>query len=352
MAKTAVVIPTFKEAESLEKFGPGLNRILSMYRNGNGKSLSVLVVDDDSPDGTAEAARRNGFGVMVRHGEKGLASAVIDGINSFNGDADNIIVMDADGQHDIDLIPSIVEKLESYDVVVPSRYVRGGGIDGWSRFRRLTSSIANLLALPLLPKVKDRTTGYFGIRKKILKDVKLDRDIGYKIGLEILVKSRYESLVEIPYTFKPRTVGKSKFNSKQTLLYLKHLAKLYFSSRLVKFLCVGASGAVVNLGLSYLLVSILGLNYLVGYPIAFLASVISNYVLNSAWSFRDRESSLAGLGKYTLVSVVTLAVNEVLIYALTDLLGLWYLFSTGVAILTASLLNFVLSRRIVWVKEK
>jgi dolichol-phosphate mannosyltransferase len=140
--------------------------------------------------------------------------------------------MDADFSHDINALPKMVEALASgrYGLAVGSRYVAGGGIANWPRRRIVTSRVACWLARPLT-KVKDVTSGYFLVRREALDGVTLD-PIGFKIGLEVIVKGQYGNVLEVPYVFKDRIVGESKLNQKEIWNYLKQLRKLY-SARLL-----------------------------------------------------------------------------------------------------------------------
>jgi dolichol-phosphate mannosyltransferase len=135
--------------------------------------------------------------------------------------------MDADLSHPPTMITKLIEPLKNNtaDVVVGSRYVKGGKIVGWNFIRKITSRGAILLARPLTP-LKDPVSGFFFLKKKVINHLDLNPS-GYKIGLEIIVKGKYTSVVEIPYTFTNRKVGKSKLSLKEYLNFLEHLFKLY-----------------------------------------------------------------------------------------------------------------------------
>lgn len=335
---TVVIIPTYNEADNIGRLIRKLKNIYIKH---------IVVVDDNSPDGTAVKAKAAGARVIVRTTEKGLSSAVIKGIRETT--EGNIVVMDADLQHPPEMAWKLAIALGPHDLVIGSRHTYGGGIIGWSIIRRLVSWAANLLAYPLVPKIKDRSTGLFGFRRKCVDANKLN-PLGFKIALEVMIKGAFDSVVEVPYVFVPRLRGESKLKGRQITEYIKQLAQLYFRSRLLRFLMVGASGAVVKLGLTYFYVDIGGLHYLLGYAVAFIVSVINNYYWNSRYTFKDRQSSMMGFWKYLTTSTATLTVNELIIYALTDLAGLWYLFSAMVGVLTACALNFVFCKKWVWNK--
>ena len=157
----------------------------------------------------------------------GLASAVLDGVQL--SDSGSIAVIDADMQHPPELLPRMLEKvLEGNDIVVASRFVEGGGVEGWGLGRSLVSKGATMLAHFLLPKtrrVKDPMSGYFIFRKSILEGVELNPS-GYKILVEVLVKSPRSSLVEVPYVFVPRLRGESKLGFREMVRYVRLLFNL------------------------------------------------------------------------------------------------------------------------------
>jgi dolichol-phosphate mannosyltransferase len=222
----SVVVPTYNERENITEL---IKRIESALK---GTKFEVIIVDDGSPDGTAEAAEElnklyGNIRVHRRHGKMGLASAIMDGIELASSKI--VAVIDADLQHPPEALLEMLRRImEGNDLVVASRYVEGGGIEGWGRGRRLISKVARELAHLLLPetrKVKDVMSGYFMLRRDILLGVKLDLK-GYKILLEILLKAKYRSVVEVPYTFKPRIRGESKLRFKEILNYLHLLLRL------------------------------------------------------------------------------------------------------------------------------
>jgi len=219
----SIIIPTYNEAGSIRRL---LEEIKKSLRK---KSYEVIVVDDNSPDHTADIAlslkKTHHVKVIKRKSKLGLSSAVIDGLKIAKG---NIIgVMDADFSHPPGLIQRLVQTIEKqdFDLVIGSRKIKGGSVEVWPFHRRLMSRFASALAIPLT-KVKDPMSGFFFFKKEIIKDVKL-KPLGYKILLEILVKGRQKKIKEIPYMFRNRTFGKSKIGSKVYLDYLRHIFRLY-----------------------------------------------------------------------------------------------------------------------------
>ncbi len=228
----SIVIPTYNEAGGIEK----LLRALDGVFKANGLDGEVIVVDDNSPDGTGAIVDRLSQELPVRAlhrpGKLGLSSGVIDGWKLARPESVALGAMDADFSHDINVLPQMVAALESgkYGLAVGSRYVAGGGIENWPKRRIVTSQVACWLARPLTG-VKDVTSGFFLVRRDALDGVQLD-PIGFKIGLEVIAKGHYGKAVEVPYVFKDRVVGESKLNQKEIFNYLKQLRKLY-SARLL-----------------------------------------------------------------------------------------------------------------------
>lgn len=227
----SIVIPTYNEAGGIER----LLRALCAVFSANSLDGEIIVVDDKSPDGTGAIVDRLADELPVRclhrPGKLGLSSGVIDGWKLARKESAALGAMDADFSHDVNVIPKMVAALESgYGLAVGSRYVEGGGITNWPPRRIVTSRVACWLARPLTA-VKDVTSGFFLVRREALEGVELD-PIGFKIGLEVIVKGKYGKAVEIPYVFTDRVVGESKLNQKEIFNYLKQLRKLY-SARLL-----------------------------------------------------------------------------------------------------------------------
>jgi dolichol-phosphate mannosyltransferase len=228
----SIVIPTYNEAGGIEKLLRGLDGVFK----ANGLDGELIVVDDNSPDGTGAIVDRLASELPVRclhrPGKMGLSSGVIDGWKLARKESVALGAMDADFSHDINVLPAMVAALDSgkYGLAVGSRYVAGGGIANWPRRRIVTSRVACWLARPLT-SVKDVTSGYFLVRREAIEGIELD-PIGFKIGLEVIAKGKYGKAVEVPYVFTDRVVGESKLNQKEILNYIKQLRKLY-SARLL-----------------------------------------------------------------------------------------------------------------------
>jgi len=331
---TTVIIPTRNESENIAE----LKRRLP-------KGMDVLIVDDSPNTETVEAARSVGFKTCYGRG-RGLSAAVIEGINRTNGG--KVIVMDADLQHPPEAVAKLDEALDVHDAVVASRLVEGGRDEGLKGIRKLISYVANLLALPLCPKVRDRTSGFFGFRREMVDSSTLSA-IGYKIGLEIMVKGHYDTIVEVPYTFALREHGESNLTKKVMFEYLKQLIGLYlYKFRFLRFMLVGGLGTLTNLLVLFLITHFAGIHYMASFGVAFLIAATQNYCLNKQWTFGDRNEASLGYLRYMLAASATLVLDETLLYLFTDVCGIWYLLSAVIAIVIAFAARYVWISKWIW----
>jgi dolichol-phosphate mannosyltransferase len=225
----SVVVPTYNEALGVEKLIAAVADAL----RANGINGEIVIVDDNSPDGTGalvdSLSAKYPVRCVHRAGKLGLSSAVIDGWATC---ASPIIgVMDADFSHDPLIVSKLIHAIQhgECELAIGSRYVAGGGITNWPWRRKITSRVAIALARPLTP-VRDITSGFFFCKRSVIDGVTLD-PIGFKIGLEVILKGKYKQVKEIPYVFTDRTAGTSKLNSGEIINYLKQLSKMYFGGR-------------------------------------------------------------------------------------------------------------------------
>jgi len=222
----SIIVPTYNESKNIDEL---LTRLFTALKP-NYTQYEVIVVDDNSPDGTAEIAEalKSKFDLKVvkRPKKIGLASAVLNGFKVSAGDI--LCVMDADLSHPPEAIPDMYRAISGgdVDIVVGSRVVEGGGATNWPWFRRFGSAFAQTLARPIT-SVKDSTSGFFMLKKSVLEGADIN-PIGFKILLEILVKCDYSRVKEIPIVFNDRGGGKSKLGLKQTLEYLKQIGFIYY----------------------------------------------------------------------------------------------------------------------------
>ncbi len=227
--KLVLVIPTLCEAGNIG----GLLRHIRSVLDPQGIPYEIVVVDDDSPDGTGDAvsaiAREDArVRLIVRKGERGLSGAVLDGWR--NTSADVLGVMDADLQHPPELLPQLYNAVAAgRDLAIGSRYTPGGDLGGWNPMRRLLSTAAVWATWPLQRRrlrAKDPMSGFFMVRRRCVEGIEFQRT-GFKLLLEILVRARLGSVEEVPFVFGSRFRGASKANMRVAIDYGRLLARLY-----------------------------------------------------------------------------------------------------------------------------
>jgi len=219
----SIIIPTYNERDNIA----AVIRDIFAVAVRRGYALEVIVVDDNSPDGTGQEAERlaRQFRVTVVHreGKLGLGSAVMEGFSRARGRIWGL--MDGDRSHPAEVLPDMVEPIREgvCQVALASRYAPGGSVEYWPWHRRILSYAATLLARLFTP-VRDPLSGFLFFDRAVVEGVPLTVR-GYKIGLEILIKGRYEWVIEMPYTFRNREVGRSKLGWSEYLNYLQSLVR-------------------------------------------------------------------------------------------------------------------------------
>jgi dolichol-phosphate mannosyltransferase len=373
----SIIIPTYNESQNI------INILKSIGSNLPKNLLTqAIIVDDNSPDGTGKIVEdylKNlkkmadyTIEIIHRKAKDGLGSAILNGIQHAKGDT--IVVMDSDFSHPPQIIPKLIDSVKKYkfDIAVASRYIKGGNIKGWSLKRKIMSKFATLIAKKGLGiTAKDPMSGFFAFKKNILNGLNIDA-IGYKILLEILVKTKNVTITEIPYTFQDRELGSSKLNLKIILDYYKSVWKLYrygkplekqekrssvkFLSKAARFYTVGASGFVVNYLISLLFAGgISDMWYLHATIIGISVSITTNFILNKAWTFSDRDfrikKTLTQYGKFAMFSSLGALVQLGMVYFLVDSIEISYPLALILAVMTAAFGNFVFNKK--WTfKEK
>ncbi|WP_292366635.1 MULTISPECIES: glycosyltransferase [unclassified Methanoculleus] len=295
----AVIVPTFNEEENIAAM---IGAVDAVFRE-NGIRGEVLVVDDDSKDRTIPivreiAARQENVRLIVRKEDHGLSQSVVEGFRSARSDI--LLVIDADFSHPPKLIPRFYEAIRGgADIAIGSRYMEGGDIEKWPLARRIVSLGATAFGRLLFPEVTDPVSGFFAVRREVVDGAPL-APRGYKILMEVLGRGRWDSFTEIPFVFRDREEGESKLRAGTVIDYLRQCAGIVrFSithragpvsdewTKVLRFGLVGLSGILVNMGLLYALTEIAGLYYLVSAVIAIELSIVSNFVFNDVWTFRS-----------------------------------------------------------------
>lgn len=286
-------MPTYNEAANIQAVIDGLEQALT------GIDWELIVVDDDSPDGTAERVRSLAcehprVRVLQRIGRRGLSSACIEGMLATT--APYLAVMDADMQHDEALLPRMLEraKVAGLDLVVGSRYVAGGGLGDWSEQRRSMSRLAGAIGRRLIKAdLKDPMSGFFLLRAEVLHQcVRRLSGVGFKILLDIFASHprplRFE---ELPYEFRARQAGASKLDNavlwEYLLMLLQKLAGPLVPARFIGFSLIGGSGVVVHMLVLWLLYRVADTSFLLGQSVATLVAMTTNFFLNNILTYSD-----------------------------------------------------------------
>jgi dolichol-phosphate mannosyltransferase len=332
--KVVIVLPTYNEKENVEPLITALQKVFAVMTH----DMNILVVDDNSPDGTAEVVKslmKQFNNVHMISGQKnGLGAAYIRGIKYALDvlQADVIMQMDADFSHNPEDVPRLIAALdEGADFVIGSRYVKGGGIpDDWSLLRRMISRWGNRCARYIagLNPIRDCTAGFRAIRVSVLRRIDLAnlKVQGYAFLMALLHGAVSHNAVvrEIPVVYTDRAHGETKLGITDIMEFILNAWWIRFDSSkiFIKFAIVGSSGVVVNLGAFTLLVNS-GLNKYIASPVAIELSIISNFLLNNYWTFAERNTRdnihIKGL-KFSLVSLLSLCISYSVFVVLSLLL--------------------------------
>ena len=356
----AVVIPTFNERRNVPILVAALDKALA------GRRWEAIFVDDDSPDGTADAARELGrtdtrVRVIQRIGRRGLSSATIEGMCATA--APHVAVIDGDMQHDETLLPKMLDALQGdagLDVAIGSRFVDGGGTGEWDKDRVAKSAFATRLSRRVLKaELSDPMSGFFMIRSDVVREMVPHLSaIGFKILLDIMTASpRALKFVELPYVFRTRQEGESKLDHVVAMEYLIALYDRMFGRvipvRFAMFSAIGALGAGVHFGALWLFYRLFGYSFLTGTIIATLLAMTFNFFLNNALTYRDTRLKgfrplLDGWISFCIVCSVGAIANVGVAAFLHDVQQAQWAPSALAGIVVAAVWNFALSSRFVW----
>ena len=361
-----LIIPTRNEASNVPRLVEELREALF------GVDYRVVFVDDsddDTPEVVQSMSKEDERIVLIhREGaeqEGGLSTAVTAGLDAIVDESEYACVMDADLQHPPAKVREMLEEAESarVDVVVASRYAKGGSYAGLSGPMRRAVSVGTKNLAHLLFKEARKTTdplaGFFLVRNRAISGIQF-RPTGFKILLEILVCAPELSVVEVPLNFRARHAGVSKANVDQGLGYLSHIASLFWyvpsAGRFWKFALVGASGVLVNMFALVTLVEYFDANPTVAWMVAVGLSILSNFLLNNAFTWRDvRYSSrihflLRGALAYP-VAILSLGANFAVYYPLIKYVSSdfpYYVIAAFLGIVAGTSANFILSSRFIF----
>lgn len=364
MPLLTVVVPTFNEQDNVVLLVERVSKALA------GVDIEMIFVDD-STDATPQIVMglETEFPVKLIHREAwerdgGLTTAILRGLRAARGTY--VSVIDGDLQHPPEQLRAMLIEAQrtGADIVAASRYREGGSAAGLPGIgRRLISQgskwLSKLLFYERLRGATDPGSGFFLLSRKVIEGVEL-RPVGYKMLTEILVRGRWTRLAEVPYRFDVRTTGASKAGFRQGLQYLHHTARLFIDvpqvARLWKFLMVGATGVAVNLGLLWLFVETAGSHRYLGWVVGVEASVLTNFWLNRAFTWRDRRASgLAGTGaqaaRYHVASILGVSANFIAFFAATAL-GAPTLAAGAMGVAAGAATNFMGASQFVFGREQ
>lgn len=358
--RLSVIIPTYNEHQNMQP-------LIESVRDALGDiPWEVIVVDDDSPDGTYDevnriAQREPRVRCLRRVGRRGLSSAVIEGMLVAN--ADIVAVMDADFQHDETKLPEMFDLLQSADadIVVASRYADGGGIGSWEEGRAKMSVLANRLSRSLVGhQTTDPVSGFFMMRRSVLSAALYDlSQQGYKILIDILSSAhRPLKVVEVPYVFRERREGESKISlmvlAEFGFLLIDKVTNGLIPPRFVLFSAVGTLGLAVHLVVLRILIGT-GTDFIISQTAATYIAMLFNYLVNNQFTYGDRRLSggrffvgmllfmlVCSVGAIANISVAELAMRNTQNWTLSGIAGA----------LMGAVFNFGTASAIVWNRKR
>lgn len=353
----SIIVPTYKEAKNITPLSEQIDQAMK----GAGLTYEIIIVDDNSKDGIIEAVDlikdRYNIHLKVRESERGLSSAVIAGFGLTKGEI--IVVMDADLSHPPFKIPELVIPIlnDDYDFIIGSRFVKGGSAPHFNWYRKLNALVSRMIARPFT-NVSDPMAGFFAFNRKLLRPGLMLNPLGFKIGLELIVKASPKRISEIPIQFREREFGESKLSLKEQINYLIHIKRLFeykyeTIAQFIKFCLIGGSGMVVDLAAVYLSMQIFMISGIISTPyrfrsarvIGYVFAVTSNFLLNRKFTFPE-----AGQGNihrqylsFFIVSLLGFIVNfsiSVYLHEHIAFFNKYYLLAAFMGILGGTLINF------------
>jgi dolichol-phosphate mannosyltransferase len=357
----SIVVPTFNERSNVRPLVCELMEVLTDIE------WEVIFVDDDSPDGTADVVRELALEsahvrCIQRIGRRGLSSACVEGM--LGSSAPYLAVMDGDLQHDPAIIPAMLSVVANsgVELVVGSRYTDGGSVGNWTWIRKGMSRLATRLGYAVVPEtLKDPMSGFFMLRRTLLEEVAHSLSgLGFKILLDIFASARHPlRFQEVPFEFRPRHSGESKIDSVAVWEYLMLLAdKLigaYIPVRFVSFAAIGTFGIGVHLSIMTALYRLAGADFVPSQAIATVITMVFNYSLNNALTYRDRRRRgirwLSGLASFATICSVGAFANVGVAAYLFSRQSEWVLAAIA-GVLVGSIWNFAVSSAYTWGRPK
>lgn len=368
MKDLTILLPTFNEKRNVLPLVEKLTKSLQ-DKKWNYEILFVDDSSDETPKIIRELVKKNPQ-ISLFHREKeqrtGLATAFLDGFKRAQGEY--ICCMDSDLQHPPETVPLLFQKAldEKADLVIATRYTKGGSAIGLGSLKTFYGCYRRLVSLGFkyftqilfiqARKTSDPLGGFFLLKKDLVKNIYFQPK-GFKILVEILMRTNPSKVAEVPYVFLVRENDQSKASLKQGLEFLKHLWIIFKSvpeaGRFIKFCLVGFSGVGVNLGLLLLLVEVFHWSHNWAWFWSVITSILSNFILNNLFTYSDRRlpsrnESLKRVVYYYLTSFLGMGVNFIFYWIIKDFFGIHYLLAAFIGVIAATLVNFYLATKVVW----
>ncbi|MBW1840510.1 MAG: glycosyltransferase family 2 protein [Deltaproteobacteria bacterium] len=366
--KACIILPTYNEAENVAFV---ISSIFEQARKTPSHDLHVLVVDDNSPDGTqnivCELMDNRFENLHLITGEKkGLGEAYKRGMQHAIDQLspDLIFEMDADRQHDSSLIPLFVLLANhGFSLVIGSRFAPGGSTPDFSIYRKTISLLGNWMVRFFggIPRIQDCTSGYRCIKAELIPKCNFEflSTRGYSFQSSFLCEllRNGAKVIEVPIVFPDRLYGESKLSIKDQVEFLINIVKIRFqrSEEFIKFGVVGMSGVFVNLGFYILLTRKIGIDLKMAAPVAIELSILSNFFFNHVWTFKNRNTStsLAGkIVKFHLTSGIAGIVNYIVFLSAVYLLSFHDVFANLCGIGAGVFINYFVNSLWTWRKIK
>lgn len=372
--KAVIIVPTYNEKDNIARVIDDLEQYFAKCPNNF--SPSILVVDDTSPDGTEEivlekAKKYKNIELFVNKVKEGLGAAYAKGMKYAMNKlkADVVFEFDADGSHQPQYIPGILETInKGADVVVGSRYVPGGSMPAdWGLDRKLVSFFGNFIARAVLftPQYHDMTSGFRATKTSFFKKIDLDnllsKQYAYKIHLFYALHKLGAKIVEYPIDFIDRAKGKSKFpkNNVKDSLRVVFTLRYRDSEKFIKVCFVGAIGAIIQFSLFNLFRNSIQPEF--ANTIAVEIAVISNFIINNLWTFKETKINFGEVGKlipkflqFNLVSAGSILIQFLVMKIGTTIFGRSLLLENAlvmVGILIGLVWNYTMYTKFIWKKK-
>ena len=363
--KITIIIPTYNESGNIESL------LLNLVSFSSSFNLDILVIDDDSPDGTSIivkslASQYNCIRLIKRIGRSGLASAIKEGL--LNASGDFALIIDGDGQHDISSIPKVLNKIlnKKIDLIIGSRFHKDSTLKGLSESREVGSNMANYISRFSLSRayshLTDYMSGFFVVKINSIQPFLRKIDLnGFKFLYELLAISHGKLIVEeVPLNFNERVYGNSKLDIAifwDFFVSVLHSMSLrIIPRRALSFGLVGLSGVFIQLLITSLLMNIFRLQFIFALPISVITSATSNYLINNALTFRFQRlhgmSLIKGLLKFLLVASLPVIANVGLATAFYAYISTNTLMAQISGIVLVFVWNYAASSTFVWNSPK